>query len=61
MVGQDLGKSVGASGVHKVSQELNVLGTELLLVLHVHIGEVSLADLDNRQVICINMSDKYSY
>merc|ERR1719393_667992 len=50
MVGQDLGESVGASGVHQVSQELNVLGTELLLVLHVHIGEVSLAHLSCQRI-----------
>merc|ERR1719322_1817397 len=49
MVGKNLGESVGASGVHQVSQ-LNILGTELFLILHVNIGEVSLADLSCQRI-----------
>ena len=38
-------KLIRAAGVHQVGQELNELWPELLLALHVHIGEVALAHL----------------
>ena len=50
VVGQELGEPVRAPGVHQVGQELDVLGSELLLVLHVHVGEVPLADLPGEGV-----------
>ena len=50
VVGQQLGEPVRAPGVHQVRQELDVLGSELLLVLHVHVGEVPLADLPGEGV-----------
>ena len=45
VVAQQLGEPVSAPGVHQVSQELDISGSELLLTLHVHISEVTLADL----------------
>ena len=50
VVGQELGEPVGAPGVHQVRQELDVLRSELLLVLHVDVGEVPLADLPGQGV-----------
>ena len=41
---------VGAARVHEVGEELDVARPELLLALHVHVGEVTLADL--RSVTC---------
>ena len=41
---------VGAARVHQVGEELDVARPELLLALHVHVGEVTLADL--RSVTC---------
>ena len=41
---------VGAARVHEVGEELHVARPELLLALHVHVGEVTLADL--RSVKC---------
>ena len=45
VVGQDLGKAVGAAGVHQVGEEVDELGPELILVLHVDVDEVLLAHL----------------
>ena len=45
VIGQDLGESVSAASVHEVSEEFNISGSELLLALHVNIGEISLANL----------------
>ena len=45
MVGQYLGKAIGASGIHEVGEEVDVLGSELILVLEVNIDEVTLANL----------------
>ena len=45
VVGEDLGESVGAAGVHEVSQEFNIFRSELFFVLHVNVSEISLADL----------------
>ena len=45
VIGQDLGESVSAASVHEVSEEFNISGSELLLTLHVNIGEISLANL----------------
>ena len=45
MVAQQLGEPVSAPGVHQVGQELDISGSELLLALHVDIGEVTLANL----------------
>ncbi len=45
VIGQDLGKPVGASGVHQVGQKLHVPRPELVLVLEVDVHEVPLADL----------------
>ena len=50
MVGQQPGEPVRAPGVHQVGQELDVLRPELLLVLHVHVGEVPLANLPGQGV-----------
>ena len=50
VVGEDLGEPVSAPGVHQVSEELDVFRSELLLVLHVHVGEVLLADLSGQGV-----------
>ena len=41
---------VGTARVHEVGEELDVARPELLLALHVHVGEVTLADL--RSVTC---------
>ena len=41
---------VRAARVHEVGEELDVARPELLLALHVHVGEVTLADL--RSVTC---------
>lgn len=45
VVGKNLGESVGASGVHQVGQELNILGSELLFILHVNVDKITLSDL----------------
>ena len=61
MVCQDLGKPVCTSGVHQVSQELNILGAELLLVLHVNIYEITLPDLWGLSVVIYELSGVSGY
>ena len=43
---------VRAARVHEVGEELHVARPELLLALHVHVGEVTLADLRTFQMQC---------
>ena len=50
VVDQEASELVGAPRVHQVRQELDELRPELFLALHVHVGEVTLADL--RSVTC---------
>ena len=44
---------VRAARVHEVGEELDVARPELLLALHVHVGEVTLADLRTCHVLCV--------
>ena len=50
VVGEDPGEPVRAPRVHQVCEELDISGSELLLVLHVDVGEVLLADLSGERV-----------
>ena len=45
MVYEKSGELIRAARVHQVGQELDELGPELLLTLHVHVGEVAFAHL----------------